>query len=105
MKSAAVSGEANRRSIYALVLSFAISIPENSDTNERLKTAMPGASLSGVYSSTGTLDSIAESSSKITMGNPSPNARLIGSLTISFAFRDENASIFTVPCPPLRQNR
>jgi hypothetical protein len=77
-----------------VLLSFAISIPENVDINENPKTAIPGTRFSISNKFTGTLDCIIESKNNIANGNPIPKAKFKGSLKISLAFREANANVF-----------
>ncbi len=59
IKSDAVIGDANNLNIKELVLSLAISIPENREIKDSPKTAIPGARSFNGYSSLGMFDCIA----------------------------------------------
>jgi len=100
MKSDEVSGEANRRIRNDVVLSLAISMPENRDRNDRPKTAIPGTRLSILNRSIGILDWMAESRSSTTRGNPMPKARFKGSLSSSLRLREANIINF-IPVSPI----
>ena len=89
-----MSGDENSLIKNDILLSFAISIPENNAINESPKTATPGVRFSISNKLTGILDCIMDNKKSKTKGNPKPKARFSGSLKISLVFREANANVF-----------
>ena len=104
MNSEGFSGEVNSLSTKLVVLSFAMSIDENSDKKLSPNTVIPGASfeitnISGPWPS-GMPLLIADKSSSKTIGKAMPNISVRISLVISFVLREANVSVLILP-PPL----